>query len=313
MKISVDDSDKFKQRDAGSYDEVSESFALFTQRFSQPIAAHMTNQAALGESDQVLDVGTGTGVVAIEAARRLGASGHVTAIDLSTGMLSTAKRLAALDPSGVRISWHSMDAEALTLEDAAFDVVLSLFALLHFPNPLAALREMQRVLKPGGRLVVALGSRPSLASPAGLGHAVEMLPRLLRRRLGRELVAPAFLDALVEKYLPAVNADEQSALAGHGSGRTEPVHVLVRQAGFVDISSAWVGYNHKLDTPEEFWELQRTFSSLARKRINEAPPEKVEALKEVFLTTCERVVAGGGALIYPVGVLTIGAGKPSVK
>ena len=310
MNITAHASDAFKQRDAASYDTVSESFARFTARFSQPIAERMTNMAALNASDQVLDVGTGTGVVALEVARRLGASGRVSAIDLSAGMLSTAERLAARDSAGTRIAWRSMDAEALAFEDAHFDVVLSLFALLHFPSPLAALREMKRVLKPGGRLVLALGSRPSLATPAGLIHALQMLPKLVNRRVGRELAAPAFLDKLVQKYLPDSHADEQSALAGHGHGRVESVQVLARQAGFAGIATEWVGYDHKIETPEEFWELQRTFSSLARKRINEAPQGQVDTLREAFMASCQRVLKHGGKLVYPVGVLIVQARKP---
>ena len=307
--IETSAADAFKQRDAASYDTVSESFARFTARFSQPIAERMADMAALKPSDHVFDVGTGTGVVALEAARRLGATGRVSAIDLSAGMLATAERLAALDSAGKRIAWRSMDAEALTIEDAHVDVVLSLFALLHFPNPLAALREMWRVLKPGGQLILALGSRPSLVTGAGLLHALHTLPQLARRYLGQELVAPAFLDALVEKYLPKSHADEHSALAGHGHSRVESVLMLARQAGFAEIATHWVGYNHKIETPEEFWELQRTFSSLARKRINEALPAQADALREEFMASCKGVLARGGKLVYPVGVLFIRARK----
>lgn len=313
MSMTVDSPDAFKQRDSASYDTVSESFANFTTRFSQPIAARMVNLAALEASANVLDVGTGTGVVALEAARRLDPSGRVHAIDLSAGMLATAARLAAQDSAGAKITWHTMDAEALTFENAAFDDVLSLFALLHFPRPLAALREMHRVLKPGGRLVLALGSRPSMATAAGLLHAVQMLPSLVRRRTGRELVAPAFLDAMVHEYLPVSHADEQSALAEHGTGRTESAQALSQQAGFTEIVTDWVGYNHTIDTPEEFWELQRTFSSLARKRINEAPLEKVNALRAAFMSACRRTLASGGKLVYPVGALMISAKKPGTN
>lgn len=313
MNNIVQASDVFKQRDAGSYDAVSESFARFTARFSQPIAARMVNLAALKPTDHVLDVGTGTGIVALEAARQLGAVGRVTAIDLSAGMLATAERLASLDGAGSRITWRSMDAEALQLEDATFDSVLSLFALLHFPSPLAALREMLRVLKPGSQLVLALGSRPSMATPVGLIHAMQMLPKLLRRRMGQELVAPAFLDAMVEKYLPTSHADEQSALAGHSHGRADPVQSLARQAGFADIVSEWIGYNHPIKSAEEFWELQRTFSSLARKRINEASRGQVNTLREAFMSSCDQVLTRGGELVYPVGVLLLHARKPSTN
>jgi ubiquinone/menaquinone biosynthesis C-methylase UbiE len=313
MNTSAHAAAAFKQRDAGSYDTVSDSFAHFTTRFSQPIAVRMAELAALSTFTRALDVGTGTGIVALAAASRLGANGHVNAIDLSAGMLATAERLASNDPAGVRITFQSMDAEALEFGDNTFDVVLSLFALLHFPNPLAALREMQRVLKPGHALVLALGSGPSMTTLTGWMHAVQMLPTLVRRRLGRELAAPAFLDAMVEKYLPRSHADEQSALAGHGHRRLDPAQELARQAGFCDISTDWVGYNHQIATPEEFWELQRTFSSLARKRINEAPQSKVDEMQEAFMNTCQRVLAGGGKLVYPVGVVILRARKPGSK
>ena len=161
MSISTTAADAFKQRDASSYDAVSESFAHFTARFSKPVADRMVDLATLSPSDHVLDVGTGTGVVALAAARRLDATGRVSAIDLSVGMLATAKRIAALDSAGQRVDWRSMDAESLEFANAQVDVGLSLFALLHFPHPLAALREKHRVLKPGGKFVLVESCVPA--------------------------------------------------------------------------------------------------------------------------------------------------------
>jgi len=309
MNLAACGAEAFKQRDATSYDAVSESFARFTARFSHPVAERMANLAALEAADQVLDVGTGTGVVALEAARRVGTRGSVRAIDLSAGMLATAERLAGRDAVGRQVVWQRMDAEALAFSTDHFDVVLSLFALLHFPNPLVALREMLRVLKPGGRLILALGSRPPLATAAGLAHVLQLLPKLARRRVGRELAAPGFLETLVEKYLPATGADEESALAHHHHGRAESVQMLVRQAGFIEVAVDWGGYDHRIETPEEFWELQRTFSSLARKRIGEASQAQADALQGAFMATCQRVLSRGGKLVYPVGVLFISARK----
>ena len=130
--------------------------------------------------------------------------------------------------------------------------------------------------------------------------------------LGRRL-AFGLLGALVHEYLPVSHADEQSALAEHGTGRTESAQALSQRAGFTEIVTDWVGYNHTIDTPEEFWELQRTFSSLARKRINEAPLEKVNALREAFMSACRRTLASGGKLVYPVGALIISARKPGTN
>ena len=77
-----------------------------------------------------------------------------------------------------------MDAEALRFEDQEFDVAVSLFALLHFPDPLVALKEIHRVLRPNGRLVLAIGSGAPLFSLAGFVF-VSILPYFsLYRPLG---------------------------------------------------------------------------------------------------------------------------------
>ena len=85
--------------------------------------------------------------------------------------------------------------------------------------------------------------------------------------------------------------------------------MLAREAGFTDITTDWVGYNQKIESPEEFWELQRTFSSLARQRINDVEPAQATALKGESMVNCKRVFASGGRLVYPVGALFIHARK----
>lgn len=299
----------FKRRDAESYDPVSDSFARFTLRFSQPVAERMVTEAQLAPAHRVLDVATGTGVVALESARRLGPQGTVAAVDLSRGMLATAQRLARTHEAGARVGWQSMDAENLAFADHAFDRVLCLFALLHFPAPDKALAEMHRVLAPGGRLVLALGSRPNPLSLDGLGHVFTALRRRLRQRLGRTLVAPAFLDSLVAQ-LPASTDPEESALARHGPDRSHAAAALVARAGFSDVRTRWLGFDHPIDSVDEFWELQQTFSSIARKRLATVPANAVAALRADFERAAAGVLARGGTLTYPVGVLLISARRP---
>jgi SAM-dependent methyltransferase len=113
-------------------------------------AAVLVDTAGVGSGDRVLDIGCGTGVVAHEAARRAGAAGRVVGLDLNPRMLAVARRVAP------EIEWRQGDAGALPFEDGAFDVVTSQYALMFFPDRARALREMWRVLAPGGRLAVAV-------------------------------------------------------------------------------------------------------------------------------------------------------------
>jgi hypothetical protein len=128
---------------------------------------------------------------------------------------------------------------------------------------------------------------------------LKVIPDLVRRMRGKQLVAPGFLDSLVESHFPDSNGSEESHLASHSHDRTQGVASLVRSAGFRVLDTYWQGNQAELETPEEFWEIQRTFSSISRKRLNDATPEKVEALRREFFRECESVRSRGGNLSYP--------------
>ncbi len=119
--------------------------------FTTPVAGHLVRFAGVNSGQKVLDVGTGTGVVAITARRR-GAA--VTGLDLTPELLAQARAGAAL-AGHEDIAWHEGDAEALPFEDASFDVVLSQFGHMFAPRPEVAAAEMLRVLKPGGTIAFA--------------------------------------------------------------------------------------------------------------------------------------------------------------
>jgi SAM-dependent methyltransferase len=119
--------------------------------FTTPVAGHLVRYAGVTRGQAALDVGTGTGVVAITA-RNIGAS--VTGLDLTPALLAQAMESATLAGHD-DIAWHEGDAEALPFADACFDVVLSQFGHMFAPRPEVAVSEMLRVLKPGGIIAFA--------------------------------------------------------------------------------------------------------------------------------------------------------------
>ena len=111
--------------------------------------------ASLQPGERVLDVACGTGLVAFAAARAVGPQGRVLGVDLAGQMVDAAtQRAAGLQLPNV--AFARMDAETLALPDGGFDVVLCALGLMYVPEPEQALREIRRVLRPGGRMVLAV-------------------------------------------------------------------------------------------------------------------------------------------------------------
>jgi SAM-dependent methyltransferase len=103
--------------------------------------------------ERVLDVACGTGVVSRLAAQRVGPTGTIVGLDLNPGMLAVAaSTVAGQAPGGAPVTWREASATAMPLPDSSFDVVYCQLGLQFFPDRAVALREMHRVLAPGGRL-----------------------------------------------------------------------------------------------------------------------------------------------------------------
>jgi len=125
--------------------------------FMDPWAADLIDAVEVAPGQRVLDIACGTGVVTRHAAARVGSGGEVTAVEVNPGMLAVARAAAAGMPAPIR--WHEAGAEQLPLADASIDVVLCQQGLQFFYDPAAALAEMRRIARPGGRLGVSTCAR----------------------------------------------------------------------------------------------------------------------------------------------------------
>ena len=149
------------------------------------------DQALLRTGETILDVGCGTGGVTIPAKIRVGESGGAAGIDPAPEMIAVARRKAKR--AGIEIDFRVGVVESLPFPDETFDVVTSSLMMHHLPQRLRVkgLAEIKRVLKPGGRLLIADMKRPSgsffgrLVSLAwhhghGVQFGIEDLPKLMR-------------------------------------------------------------------------------------------------------------------------------------
>jgi ubiquinone/menaquinone biosynthesis C-methylase UbiE len=120
----------------------------------EPLARRFLAFIDLRPGQRVLDVACGTGIVARLAAPPLGLGGSIVGIDLNEKMLEVAR--ACTPVSGASVEWRLGDVESLPQPDADFDVVLCQQGLQYFPDKTRAVREMRRVLRPGGSLGICV-------------------------------------------------------------------------------------------------------------------------------------------------------------
>lgn len=146
-----------------------------------PWAERLIDRVELRRDDRVLGVGCGTGIVARRAAARVGDEGAVVGLDVNEAMLAVATATAAED--GLAVEWRRGDATELPFSADAFDVVFSQQALQFVQDPVAALREIHRVVTPGGRVAVSVW-RPLRYNP-GYVELADALEEYVGEEAGR--------------------------------------------------------------------------------------------------------------------------------
>jgi ubiquinone/menaquinone biosynthesis C-methylase UbiE len=149
------------------------------------------DRARLVAGEAVLDVGCGTGTLAVAARRRLGPSGKVVGVDASAEMVAAAGAKAR--KAGVQIEVEQGSAQALPFPDDSFDLVTSTLMLHHIPKPArpGAAAEMLRVLKPGGRaLVVDFATSSEVGG--GIFHRLHRYGRVRPEQISALVIGAGF-------------------------------------------------------------------------------------------------------------------------
>jgi SAM-dependent methyltransferase len=211
----------------------------------QPVSDRLVALAQIDAGQQVLDVATGYGEPALTAARCIGATGRVIAIDQSAQMLALARERA----TDSRVKFRQMDAEALDLPLGSFDAALCRWGLMFLSDLATALAQIRRLLKPGGLVSAAVWDVPV---------------NVPLETLGLELAQAMFGNAIVEsRALPLFDL---------AAGALE---VAMSKTGFVNVRSERVTISVAFESVESYCEYVRDvnvplMSVLAKQTANDA-------------------------------------------
>jgi SAM-dependent methyltransferase len=195
----------------------------FVEEVSAPVRRWIIDALAPRPGDTVLELAAGVGDTGFEAAAMLGAEGRLISSDFSPAMLEAARRRGA--QLGVEhVDYRVIDAERIPLETDSVDGVLCRFGYMLMANPAAALAETRRVLRPGGRLALAVWGQPE-RNPffAVVGMALVERGHVPPPEPGQ----PGIFSLADERRIRALLEE-----AGFGEVRTSDVPV---SAGFADV------------------------------------------------------------------------------
>jgi len=208
------------------WDKIAEKFDVWLPHIA-PVSETLLAALDARPGERILDLASGTGEPALTLARRLKGHASITGIDAADGMVRVAQMKADRErlPG---ISFKCMPAEQLSFHDNAFDRVLCRFGVMLFTDPLQGLKEMRRVLKPGGRFALAVWSTP------------EAIPTL-------HWVYETFKTRLPENLHPPLA--KVTSLGAPGL-----LQDLLKQAGFSDFSVDRHAFDYQFESFDDFWD-----------------------------------------------------------
>ena len=229
----------------------------------------MLDMAGVEAGMQVLDLAAGAGDQTLDVARRVGAHGQVLATDLSPVILDLAQenaRRAGL----VNVRTLAADGESLPVEPARFDAAVCRLGLMLFPDPLSALRELHRVLKPGAGICTVVFSGPQNNPCLGILMSTALAHAGLA---ARDPYQPGTLMSL---------------------GRPGLLDQLFRQAGFQDVASTTLAAPFRLPSVLHYLDFVRSSASPIQQILGRLGAAAQQAAWSEMAAKLERFTAPDG-------------------
>lgn len=257
--------------------------ALIEQMYA-PLSRAVIDEAGIVAGQRVLDIGGGSGEPSLTISPVVGESGSVTYTDPAPGMVKAARDEAARRGQ-TNIEFHQCTVEQLHFADDSFDAAVSRLSAMFFPDMLSGLREMLRVVKPGGRISFVVW--------------------------GAKEVNPFFnvVTETLDRFVPA-DAEDEDAPTAFRFAAPGKLAKLLAEAGATSVTERALPFT--IEAPisvERFWELRTEMSDTFRKKLQKLVPDQVAAIRY----TVQKAVSGyfkEGKMSFPGQVLMVTGKKP---
>ena len=250
-----------------------------------PVTQALIEEAQITRGSAVLDVATGPGEPALAIAELVGSEGKVLGIDAVPEMVEAARREAE------RRRLHNArfavaQADRLPAEANGVDAVVSRFGIMFFPSPVGAVREMLRVLKPGGRMAFAVW------------HFAERNPF--------HYIVSRAIERYVDSPPPAADAPDAFRFAEPGKLRA-----ILSEAGAAAVSERLLQFSIRAQVSlEEFWTLRSEMSERLRSKLAQLTTEQMAQVKRETIGAF-RAYSVDGKVTVPAEVLIVAGSKVS--
>ena len=238
------------------------------ERAAQIVNDRLIEIAQVRTGNRVLDIATGSGEPALTAARAVGQSGRVVAVDMSPGMLAIARE--RIDAAGLsNIDLVESDAESLSLEAHSFDAVLCRWGLMFMPDLDGVVREMRRALKPGGHFATAVWSAADKVPMCGLARAA------IRRITG---------------IVPPPNAPDPIKLAD-----TSILERAFAAAGFRDVTIERLIVTFEFPSADAFADFRSQIGG-TRATLSKMPADIARQVREAVVASAQEFATDAGVV-----------------
>ena len=250
-----------------------------------PLTRALIKQAHIVQGQSVLDVAGGAGEPSLTIARAVGPLGFVMCTDPIAEMLASAEQ-EALSRGLENVRFWQCTADSLPFASDLFDVAVSRLGVMFFPDPLAGLREMFRVTKPGGRIALAVWDRSD----------INPYSYLVTEVVSRHVAASP------------IDADAPDAFRFAEPGKLVG---LLKRAGAIGVNECVVKFDMAAPiSTEEFWAFRSEMSEVWREKLrNISSDEKARIGDEVQYAV--REFFPGGHMRFPAQMIIVSGTKPS--
>lgn len=276
MSIESFDAERHKTGQIRQWNAAAAGWRKWWQTFeqgAQQLSDRLVELAEIKPGQRVLDVATGIGEPAVTAARHVGPNGRVVATDQAPQMLAIAKERAG-ELGLQNMEFREMDAESLNLLEGTFNAVLCRWGLMFLPNLAESLRQMWRLLSPGGYMAAAVwdvaAKVPVLSLPMSVARQILQLP-------SPPPGTPGFFD------LADPVALERS----------------LRQAGFADVRTERITVTYELSSAEEFVQRACDVNVVINNALAALPMERQAEVRQAIANAAQQYATADGTIRMP--------------